>query len=313
MATAFALALPQGIHAADNTLRSGSATTAPVSASGGRLPAQQPRASLRKPPGVAKSRRRQVARKVPVVVFIGESNSGGYALNSKASAPELETRPALQIWDNIGNRTFAALDIGSNNLLGHVGLEYASTTAHGWELGLANSVEAGLWETETVYLLKAGQGGSKLRDWERGQTYWRTFVTRSDALRALLFSEGMTPVFFIWASIGINDAVSLTPQREFITLLANWLEDIRNQLGSTAPILLTELPEQYPDYNNFLQSVASRLPSTYIIDTSGAEMRDPNHWSYAGMRQIAADMVSRSLAWYFEQARSEATNGTTGF
>ena len=68
---------------------------------------------------------------VPLVLFIGESNSGGVALNSDLAASELLPRPRVQIWDNINNDGFDTLQIGVNNLLGHIGLETYATDHHG--------------------------------------------------------------------------------------------------------------------------------------------------------------------------------------
>jgi hypothetical protein len=87
------------------------------------------------------------SRMVPLIIFNGESNSGGYADNSEALPSELAPRPSVQILDNIGLASFLDLDIGTNNNVDHLGL---SNTSHGWELGLANSVEAGEWYDQTV-------------------------------------------------------------------------------------------------------------------------------------------------------------------
>ena len=102
---------------------------------------------------------------VPVlVVFAGESNSGGLAANSYATSGELSIR-TLPIWDNINNDGFDFLDIGTNNLLGHAGNESYSSTAHGAELQLANRYDDGDFGDRTVYLCKAGQGGTTIAAW----------------------------------------------------------------------------------------------------------------------------------------------------
>ena len=70
-----------------------------------------------------------------LVVVIGESNAGGYALNSEATAAELEPRPAVLLLNNKTLKSFDPLDIGTNNLVGHTGMEHYET--HGFELMLA--------------------------------------------------------------------------------------------------------------------------------------------------------------------------------
>ena len=61
-------------------------------------------------------------RKTILVVINGESNSGGYALNSEASPRELGRRRSVKILNNTTLATFDDLDIGVNNLVGHTGL-----------------------------------------------------------------------------------------------------------------------------------------------------------------------------------------------
>ena len=52
-------------------------------------------------PGKEKPAKKVKGRPAKVLVVInGESNSGGYALNSEATAAELEPRPAVQILNN---------------------------------------------------------------------------------------------------------------------------------------------------------------------------------------------------------------------
>ena len=73
-----------------------------------------------------------------LVIITGESNSGGFALNSEATTEEVAPRSAVQILDN-DVLAFRPLDIGTNNLLGHAGLK--PTETHGFELELANRAE----------------------------------------------------------------------------------------------------------------------------------------------------------------------------
>ena len=101
-----------------------------------------------------------------VIVSTGESNSGGYALNTSASALEVSSRPEVQIW-NVNTDVFENLDIGTNNNLDHNGLTSAT---HGWELQLANDVAEGVWSSiqDPLYYVQTGQGGSTITQWEVG-------------------------------------------------------------------------------------------------------------------------------------------------
>jgi hypothetical protein len=92
------------------------------------------------------------------LVFAGESNSGGIALNSEATPAELAPRPAVQIMNLYsGTFGFEPLRIGFNNVVDHEGLStnpiYVpmppnGILVHGMELGLTNAVEAGLFPGE---------------------------------------------------------------------------------------------------------------------------------------------------------------------
>ena len=48
---------------------------------------------------------------------------------------------------------------------------------------------------------------------------------------------------------------------------------------------------QYASYNTAIQQIAAADPYTYSVNTSGAGLRDVNHWNYAGMKQVAGAML----------------------
>ena len=188
--------------------------------------------------------------RVPLIVFIGESNSGGYGKNSDASANELTSTTAVKIWDNDNNDGFDDLDIGTNNLRGHTGLTGVddpdlpgSTTIdqsrHGWELQLSNTAEAGDWGVDTVYLVKCGQGGSKVSEWNAGGSYMTAATTRINGAIAAIKALGKTPIVYVWMSIGINDDIAGTSMLAYKTGLAEWITRIRSLTGF-APVVMTD-------------------------------------------------------------------------
>jgi hypothetical protein len=77
-----------------------------------------------------------------LIIFNGESNSGGYAANTPATTAELAPTEAIKILNNVTMK-FEALQVGANNLLGHDRLTDYSATHHGLELGLANAARDG--------------------------------------------------------------------------------------------------------------------------------------------------------------------------
>jgi hypothetical protein len=93
----------------------------------------------------------------PLIIFTGESNSGGLAPNSALSSSESPPRRSVQILNN-ATLTIQTMQIGVNNLIAHTGL--IDNATHGWENELANAAEAGRFNQQPIFLVKTGQGGS---------------------------------------------------------------------------------------------------------------------------------------------------------
>ena len=232
-------------------------------------------------------------RMAPLFVFTGESNSGGQAQNSQATPAEVAPRACVQIFDNIGLSSFLTLDIGTNNNLDHWGLE--PTSMHGWELQLANSVEAGEWWDGTVHLVKTGQGGTKLYEWHAASTYYTKFVQRVANAQAILRSQGKVPLIFLWVSWGINDAISGTPVNTFMTQLDEMFVRMRGELGFV-PIVMAKNMASSPGavYNDALDAYAASDNMFFTVDPTGCATDDVNHWSYAGMKELSLRMQAAS-------------------
>lgn len=236
------------------------------------------------------------SRMVPLVIFNGESNSGGYADNSSALPTELLPRPAVQILDNIGLSSWQDLDIGTNNLVDHAGLSNGPT--HGWELGLANSVEAGEWWDSKVYLIKTGQGGSKISDWVVGGTYWTKFCQRVQAAKTMLQQAGLVPTIYLWYSLGVNDAIAGTNETTWLADVKETHKRIRGQLGYV-PIIMTKFhPETVGvNFNDSIDAYAASDPMVMAIECTGVTLKDQNHWDYGGMKTMAGRFVATSKAF----------------
>jgi hypothetical protein len=189
-------------------------------------------------------------------VLAGERNSGGIALNSGGTPGEVALRPALQIM-NLYSGTFAFedLDIGFNNLVDHAGLSNVATyvptppnviLVHGMELGLANAVEAGAFAGQSqVYLIKTGQGGSRIAEWAVGGAYWSKFLQRTTAGKAAL--PGNTR-WIVWYSQGINDAIAATPMDTWKIATVAHLQKIRAELPGCR-IVMTEFQSRVLCYD----------------------------------------------------------------
>ena len=223
-----------------------------------------------------------------LVIINGESNSGGFALNSEATAEELATRSAVQILDNDA-LVFRPLDIGTNNLLGHAGLK--PTETHGFELELANRAERLPKESLPVYLVKTGQGGSRIAEWAADGRYFQTFRSRIAAAKRLLADEQVRTVILF--SLGINDAIAGTPLEQWKPAVEEHLARLRKEIGGDTPIVMTRFMPRYAAYNAAIEELCTKVPGTSSVDTLDAPLRDPNHWSYAGMKLVAGRMLDR--------------------
>ncbi len=229
-----------------------------------------------------------------VFVLAGESNSGGIALNSEATEAELAPRPSVQIMDLYsGAFGFEPLDIGYNNVVDHEGLSNNTTYVpslhdiriHGMELGLANAVEAGAFGVTSVYLIKTGQGGSRIAQWNVGGTYWTKFLQRTDAAKLALPA---TARWVIWYSQGINDAVAGVPIAAWKAATVAHIAKLRAQLPG-CQLIFTEFQSMpanagYPAVNAAIRELVAADPTLASVDTTGAATDGANHWSYAGYR-----------------------------
>lgn len=227
----------------------------------------------------------------PLLVIInGESNSGGYALNSEAPNEEKGVQSQIQILNNT-TLVFEDLNIGVNNLIDHAGLSNGST--HGFELELAiRANTSGFYNN--VHLIKTGQGGSQISQWEPGSTYLTKFEQRITAAKSLIDFEDYNIVVLF--SLGINDAISGTN-------IITWKEDVvdhftrlRTLIGQgNVPIIMTEFQGMggtgYPTYVTAIRELAASITNVYSIDVTGAGLRDTNHWNYSGMKSVAGEML----------------------
>lgn len=229
----------------------------------------------------------EAAISTPIFLFLGESNSGGLGRNTDLLAGELSAQSTVQILNNTG-LVFEDLDIGTNNLIGHTGLTDNAT--HGWENGFARAKAAGRFLDQTIHIVKAGQGGSRLQDWAPGGTYWNTMVSRVAAAQALLSSRGRLTICL---SIGVNDSIAGLSAGAYSTAMTAFLANLRGQFGADTRILITQLPPTYSSYNTQIDALASSLNK--IISSSGCTLREPTHWDSRGLRTLAERMIDECV------------------
>lgn len=233
---------------------------------------------------------------VPVILSSGESNSGGRGSNADLSSAEKLPRPAVQILNNY-TFEFEDLHIGVNNTLDHQDIPDGSGL-HGWEAGLADSVESGLWQSDQVYLIKAGQGSSTIANWNVAGVYYGKLVARVEAAKVHFEAEGLTPVWYVWWSQGINDSLVGTTAAVWKAKTIDLWGRFRSLLGF-APIAVTEIFSEYGPYNTAISELAQREIGVSVIESSDLVKAsgDAYHWNSASLKTLGqrAGMIDRAF------------------
>lgn len=232
------------------------------------------------------------------IIFIGESNSEGEALNSHATTAEVASgRAEVRIWCEDTN-AFANLDVGTNNN----GASAGSPTKHGWELEIANLIQNGnfgsLSSSDPAYILKVGVGSSVLADWDNADANYVAFEAEWTPFNAALPAISDLIVF---CSIGINDAVAGTTAAAYYTAYASFIDRIRTTISdSTAPFVLTHLmPKFYPAYNAEIDRLCRDKTAVYraTANQCGTVQGEAHlHWNYFGVKKMAKRLVDTYLA-----------------
>jgi peptidoglycan hydrolase-like protein with peptidoglycan-binding domain len=233
----------------------------------------------------------RILRKL-VFVFNGESNSGGLAKNNEATEDELAPSNVVQ---HLNNTTFLFedLDIGTNNNIDHC-CSLDSATQHGLELQLNNRVEENIFsDNPQIHLIKTGQGGSRVSDWNVDGTYWAKFLERVNAAKTQLSTDRQ---WVTWISIGLNDFAAGTNVSTFKIGLIDHINKIKDELPDTI-IILTQFQAMsansgYPNYNAAMDEIAASEHNVFVVDSTGADLEDGSHWSYDGFKVLADRMIN---------------------
>ncbi len=232
-----------------------------------------------------------------VIVAVGESNAGGEAPVSSLPSNLQAATSRVQILINPGDTTFPAqagtfqpLDLGTNNNLQHNGQTPAT---HGFEAGLIEYLDANP-QTEPVYYVQCGQGGSTLGQWSAGSPFRLAMHSRIQAAKTALAALGRTSLAWqIWYSHGINDAIGpgLGPT-DLRLAMAELLADVRAEIGvgTAAQIRMSQWPEpRRVESPSYLTDIETTLPASVtnmqLVLTGSLPVQDQNHWTSLGYRQ----------------------------
>lgn len=232
------------------------------------------------------------------ILAIGESNAGGQAPNATASpASLLDPTARVQIL-NITTGLFENMDIGTNNNIGHDGVP--DETTHGWEIGLTTYLDENPEQLEPIYYIQAGQGGSVLAQWVEGSGYWNTAETRINQAKARFTALGISPVWEIWFTLGINDWYAGSPitPAAYNAGCITFLNSIRTLIGNgtatriRSPQFMAYHQTNYPTYTAEHEALATDMVNFQIIPTTGLPVLDDDHWSSAGYFEIGKRLAA---------------------
>ena len=220
------------------------------------------------------------------IVSLGESNSGGQGLVSELSAPLAASTDRVKILIH-ATGLFADMDLGTNNNQGHSGLD---ASYHAWEAGLTTYLDANPAQLEPVYLIQCGQGGSLTIDWANGGTNWTIAQTRINQAKAAFITLGITPVWEIWFTLGINDFIDGSPPTvvTYKSRCTTLLSEVRTMIGNgtatriRSPEFMAPIKSSYPTYTTGHEELAIEITNMQIVDTTGLPLDDDFHWSSAG-------------------------------
>jgi len=229
-------------------------------------------------------------------LFIAESNSGGVAFNSNALPSEVGLR-TLNLWKNIENDGFYKCNIGVNNLLGHSGLPYPQTLGwHGWELELANQVDAGIFQVDNTFLVKAGQGGSLIANWAAGSSYYNTLVSRMDGAIADINSRNNLPIkIFVMYTQGINDGIASTNATTWYNATNDYMNRLKAKYADIQHFYVTNIMHKTASYiaiDNKINELGQSRQDVTIIPTNWSWDYNDNHWGYTEMKRMASVMLN---------------------
>ena len=233
--------------------------------------------------------KKQISNKILIVLF-GESNSGGRVLNSECSSQDLQEK-TIKIFNN-GNSIFEPLQIGVNNLINH--FRIPNNTEHSMELELSNKYDDGYFVGKEVLLLKSGQGGSKVSEWQIGGSYFNTLKSRIDTAISSLSGENLDVIFML--SLGINDSLAATTSADFKKGLKTLIQNLQNYFSF--PINLSLMKFEFVTsaaancYATQIDEVATELGMKTFSTAGCAVLPDGNHLTYSAMKTATNNFLN---------------------
>lgn len=222
-------------------------------------------------------------------LFAGESNAGNQVHNDRAMPNEIGLRN-LQILNN-STLTFEQLNIGVNNSIDQ---RAAPADSHGWDLGLANLVDSGIFGGKRVFLVNLSQGGSLIGQYNEGAdtNYRNKIIARANAAMTALRAISNNITVYMVYSHGINDEVAnIVNESQFQSMTQNHLSFLESQFGSNLKLVMTKF-EKFPKFNQSIQNIVNGNGRYRAIETAGLSLQDTYHWGYDSQKYIITQSVN---------------------
>jgi hypothetical protein len=178
------------------------------------------------------------------------------------------------------------------------------------------AAEAGRFPSP-IFLVKAGQGGSQISDWQTGATcgYWEKLVIRYNAAVALIHAMGYTNInTVVMYSQGINDAgggdtnptchpsPTVTPTPTWVTRTQDYFATrLRPLVGATTPIIMSKFGGSLVSPSTTIDSGIDAITAADPLTTSfqgdpGLWLPDWVHRDYPGYKNWAGLSIDNWLA-----------------
>lgn len=232
---------------------------------------------------------------VKVLIFAGESTAAGPVYNTNCSAGEMVTRPKVQVYvHSLGK--FQSLNVGMNNKLSVPSkLLQSLGGTHGFEVEIANRVEAATFNSgNTVYIVPTARGSSFSSEFQVGYTdgnginVLQAQLDKIAGALAAIVALGHTPQPYFIIRMGINDLLTSVPAATFRSNMVAWITSLRAATVAygVTPIFMTTCPSPtWTGYNAVtIPQIASDVGSCTVVDTSASATSDGSHETYAAQK-----------------------------
>ena len=234
-----------------------------------------------------------------IVLIFGESNAGGIAANSDGTSAEVDVSRTLQILNNF-TYVFEGLklsDPNSNSIINHRALETHVGSKHGLDLQIANSVDSGY--IDSIWLVKAGQGGTRIRHWDNRDTLYgtpsvqaRDSMTKRMDIATAEFDSLREIHAVLW--LGINDAIEQKNALEFYNRVRNLIDSVKVEypkINNTYLIGITRNDVYYERIDDTLQALGRNYDDLHFIDAPDVTFIDAFHYNYDQMKIIGRRLI----------------------